>query len=75
MTHDSIEDARTALKLYHKYQEMTKDSMDTFRKSMIDLYDKGRTLQWKIPDGKEEKESSADDPKLPNPGILLEELA
>ena len=47
--HDSIEDARTALKLYAKYQAMSKDGMDKVREALKDLYSKGRDLQWKVP--------------------------
>jgi PAB-dependent poly(A)-specific ribonuclease subunit 2 len=49
--HDSIEDARTALKLYHKYQDMCKDGMDKVRESLKEMYDTGRKLQWKVPEG------------------------
>ena len=46
--HDSIEDARTALKLYHKYQEMCKNGMDKVREVLKEMYETGRKLQWKI---------------------------
>ncbi len=49
MTHDSTEDARTAIKLYNKHQEMSKLGMDNVRKQLKDMYSKGRELQWKIP--------------------------
>ena len=48
VTHDSTEDARTALKLYEKYLEMAKPGMDHVRQCIKDMYDRGRKLQWKI---------------------------
>ena len=54
MTHDSVEDARTALQLYLKYQEMSKEGMDKVRKTIKEMYDYGRKNQWKIPDVEEE---------------------
>ena len=50
VTHDSIEDARTALKLYAKYKELSKDSMDNFQTELKSMYEKGRKLQWKVPE-------------------------
>lgn len=50
VVHDSIEDARTALRLYHKYQEMCKDGMDKVREALKELYETGRRLQWKVPE-------------------------
>uniref|UniRef100_H2YM51 USP domain-containing protein n=1 Tax=Ciona savignyi TaxID=51511 RepID=H2YM51_CIOSA len=50
--HDSIEDARTALKLYKKYLELTKDEteMTDFRQNVLkQLYAEGRRLEWKVP--------------------------
>ena len=61
MIHDSIEDARTALKLYYKYQEMCKDGMDKVRESLKDMYEKGRKLQWKIPEEGTEQEKGNKD--------------
>uniref|UniRef100_H2YM50 USP domain-containing protein n=1 Tax=Ciona savignyi TaxID=51511 RepID=H2YM50_CIOSA len=51
--HDSIEDARTALKLYKKYLELTKDEteMTDFRQNVLkQLYAEGRRLEWKVPE-------------------------
>lgn len=50
-THDSIEDARTALQLYRKYLELTRGvGSDELRKVLKGLYEKGRQLDWKVPD-------------------------
>ena len=46
-THDSIEDARTALLLYHKYLEL-KDA-GTLEQTLKDIYDKGNALGFKPP--------------------------
>uniref|UniRef100_A0A8C9WSJ6 PAN2-PAN3 deadenylation complex catalytic subunit PAN2 n=1 Tax=Scleropages formosus TaxID=113540 RepID=A0A8C9WSJ6_SCLFO len=51
-THDSIEDARTALQLYRKYLELTRGGgADEAHKMLKGLYEKGRKLDWKVPDG------------------------
>ncbi|KAG9333973.1 hypothetical protein JZ751_009289 [Albula glossodonta] len=50
-THDSIEDARTALQLYRKYLELSRGGgNDEVRKVLKGLYEKGRKLDWKVPD-------------------------
>lgn len=50
-THDSIEDARTALQLYRKYLELSRGGVsDDVRKVLKGLYEKGRQLDWKVPD-------------------------
>ncbi|XP_064155231.1 PAN2-PAN3 deadenylation complex catalytic subunit PAN2 isoform X2 [Anguilla rostrata] len=50
-THDSIEDARTALQLYRKYLELSRGGgTDEVRKALKVLYEKGRKLDWKVPD-------------------------
>ncbi|XP_015199779.1 PAN2-PAN3 deadenylation complex catalytic subunit PAN2 [Lepisosteus oculatus] len=49
-THDSIEDARTALQLYRKYLELSGRGPEDFRKVLKGLYEKGRKLDWKVPD-------------------------
>lgn len=46
-THDSIEDAKTAFQLYKKYVELQQKG--ELAKALKDLYDVGRTLQWKVP--------------------------
>lgn len=46
-THDSIEDAKTAFQLYKKYVELKQKGELT--KALKELYDVGRTLQWKVP--------------------------
>jgi len=45
--HDSIEDARTALQLYRKYQEL--DAAGAVQSALMELYDTGRSMGWKIP--------------------------
>ncbi|XP_053499845.1 PAN2-PAN3 deadenylation complex catalytic subunit PAN2 isoform X2 [Ictalurus furcatus] len=49
-THDSIEDARTALQLYRKYLELSRGGLEEFRKVLKGLYEKGRKLDWKVPE-------------------------
>ncbi|XP_049437216.1 PAN2-PAN3 deadenylation complex catalytic subunit PAN2 isoform X1 [Epinephelus fuscoguttatus] len=50
-THDSIEDARTALQLYRKYLELSRGGgNDEVRKILKGLYEKGRQLDWKVPE-------------------------
>uniref|UniRef100_A0A3B3DY03 Poly(A) specific ribonuclease subunit PAN2 n=1 Tax=Oryzias melastigma TaxID=30732 RepID=A0A3B3DY03_ORYME len=50
-THDSIEDARTALQLYKKYLELSHGAgNDEMRKVLKGLYEKGRKLDWKVPE-------------------------
>ncbi|XP_033339230.2 PAN2-PAN3 deadenylation complex catalytic subunit PAN2 isoform X1 [Megalopta genalis] len=48
VTHDSTEDARAALELYHKYVEL--QFMGTLTESLKDLYQIGNQLAWKVPD-------------------------
>lgn len=45
-THDSIEDARTALLLYRKYQELAKNG--TLTESVKGLYTQGHSTHWKV---------------------------
>lgn len=47
-THDSIEDAVTALALYKKYLQLKAD--DKLIESLNGLYDKGKVCNWKIPE-------------------------
>ncbi|KAK0133884.1 PAN2-PAN3 deadenylation complex catalytic subunit PAN2 [Merluccius polli] len=53
-THDSIEDARTALQLYRKYLELSRSGAgsgtDEVRKALKGLYEKGRKMDWKVPE-------------------------
>lgn len=51
-THDSIEDARTALQLYRKYMELSNGGLEPeeFRKVLKGLYEKGRKMDWKVPE-------------------------
>jgi PAB-dependent poly(A)-specific ribonuclease subunit 2 len=46
-THDSIEDARTALRLYRKYQEFTDAGI--FESMLQDVYQKGFAMNFKPP--------------------------
>lgn len=45
-THDSTEDARAALELYHKYQEL--ESSGKLSETLKELYEVGNQLQWKV---------------------------
>ncbi|CAL8275504.1 unnamed protein product [Boreogadus saida] len=50
-THDSIEDARTALQLYRKHLELSRGGgTDEVRKALKGLYEKGRKMDWKVPE-------------------------
>ncbi|KAJ3586045.1 hypothetical protein NHX12_012446 [Muraenolepis orangiensis] len=50
-THDSIEDARTALQLYRRYLELSRSGgTDEVRKALKGLYEKGRKMDWKVPE-------------------------
>lgn len=46
-THDSIEDAKTALALYHKYKELEMNSCS--KEAIENLYQIGKECGWKIP--------------------------
>ena len=46
-THDSIEDAQTALLLYHKYLELKEAG--TLQETLRDIYDKGNSLGFRPP--------------------------
>ena len=63
-THDSIEDARAALQLYKKYQDMCKEGMDVVRTKLREMYAKGREMQWKVPLDEESKEANSGEGSL-----------
>jgi len=46
-THDSIEDSRTALKLYRKYQEFTDAGI--LRQMLNDIYSRGKDCNFRVP--------------------------
>ena len=48
-THDSIEDARTALALYNKYVQLEAEGL--VEETLQQLYDIGRDTGWEVPDG------------------------
>ena len=52
ITHDSIEDAVTALRLYKKYLQLKAE--DKLIEALNGLYDKGKTCNWKVPEQDEE---------------------
>ena len=49
-THDSVEDANTALQLHDKYQEIASEGSDKVRAAIKEMYDVGRKDQWRIHD-------------------------
>ena len=48
-SHNSIEDARTALQLRDKYNSLQKEHGDAFTTILKQLYEHGRALQWRVP--------------------------
>lgn len=49
-THDSAEDAHTALKLYEKYRELLRAGEYVLEEELEILYDTGRQYNWQVPD-------------------------
>lgn len=50
--HDSIEDAKTALRLYRKYQQLEQEGRVT--EALREMYEAGRKSSWKVPGTDEE---------------------
>ena len=48
-THDSIEDARTALALYEKWVQLA--AAGRVEQVTLDIYAIGRETHWQVPDG------------------------
>ena len=46
VTHDSVEDSRTALSLYRVYLELK--SRDVFEAKLQDIYSEGRRCNWQV---------------------------
>jgi len=49
VTHDSIEDARTALQLYQRYRKI--EVKGNVTATLKELYEVGERLQWQVPVG------------------------
>ncbi|XP_022643626.1 PAN2-PAN3 deadenylation complex catalytic subunit PAN2-like [Varroa destructor] len=63
-THDSIEDAKTALRLYRKYLEL--EQRDEINAALTELYEVGKKYNWKVPkDGAGGGYSNAGTPAAP----------
>ena len=52
-THDSIEDARASLALYHEYLRMTREGVD-IKELLSKMYQVGKKLNWKVPGDKDD---------------------
>jgi len=48
VTHDSIEDAVTALRLYKKYLELKRENR--VMEALTEMYELGKELNWKVPE-------------------------
>ncbi|XP_076473089.1 PAN2-PAN3 deadenylation complex catalytic subunit PAN2-like isoform X2 [Babylonia areolata] len=48
--HDSAEDARIALMLYQRYCQLRAEGPDVLKTSIMELYETGRKMAWKVPD-------------------------
>ena len=53
-THDSVEDARTALALYRRYQQLQSQGGQALNDAMQQMYEAGRQAGWKVPGGEAE---------------------
>ena len=51
-THDSAEDAYTALKLYNKYRELLRAGDYVIEEELEILYETGRQYNWQVPEWK-----------------------
>ena len=49
-THDSAEDAYTALKLYEKYRELLRAGEWVVEEELVILYETGRQYSWQVPE-------------------------
>lgn len=67
-THDSIEDARTALQLYRKYLKLKEQGV--FEDFLNNLYDEGRKLNWKTPNWKISHPTQPHRHNQPSPTLL-----
>jgi PAB-dependent poly(A)-specific ribonuclease subunit 2 len=47
VTHDSIEDAKSALQLYQHYQKL--EASGGVSTALKELYQAGKRMQWKVP--------------------------
>jgi PAB-dependent poly(A)-specific ribonuclease subunit 2 len=47
VTHDSIEDAKSALQLYQHYQKL--EASGGVSAALKELYQAGKRMQWKVP--------------------------
>lgn len=49
-THDSTEDAYTALRLYQRYKELMQKGEQEFHGTLNRLYETGRSSAWQVED-------------------------
>ncbi|XP_049859077.1 PAN2-PAN3 deadenylation complex catalytic subunit PAN2 [Schistocerca gregaria] len=57
-THDSVEDARTALHLYQHYCHLEAKGASAVRAALEELYNAGNRLHWQVPCGLNDSNSS-----------------